>query len=141
MRWDSLSHPNLTTLRLRNICFYGPSDTGAEGFIVRHAASLTALSISTCMIGNYENDPNPKISADVLYHFQENLINLKHFTLFPTPGQMSQTKPRDFNYKRFMGGQEYKSLLDHKESEPGTDVEAYESLQNIIKSRRLKEQD
>jgi len=99
------------------------------------------------MIGNYENDPNPKISADVLYHFQEGLINLKDFTLFPTPGQMSRTKPRDWNYKyfaRLMGGQEYKSLLDHKESEsePGTDVEAYESLQNIIKSRRrLKEQD
>ena len=88
--WDSLSHPNLTTLRLRNICFYGPSDTGAEGFIVRHAASLTTLSISTCMISNYENDPNPKISADVLHHFQKDLINLKDFTLL---GQMSQPSP------------------------------------------------
>ena len=39
-----------------------------------------------------------------------------------------------------MGGQAYKSLLDNMESEPGTDVEAYESLQNIIESRRLKEQ-
>jgi hypothetical protein len=85
------------------------------------------------MISNYENDLNPKISADVLYHFQKDLINLKDFTLL---GQMSQTKPRDLNYKyfaRLMGGQEYKSLLDHKESEPGTDsVEAYESLQNSI---------
>ena len=75
----------------------------------------------------------------------ETTVAERALTLFPTPGQMSQTKPRDLNYKyfaRLMGGQEYKSLLDNKESEPGTDVEAYESLQNIIKSRpRLKEQD
>lgn len=143
--WDSLSYPNLTTLRLRNICFYGPPNTGIEGFIVRHAASLTKLAISTCVIANYENDPNPKTSTDVLYHFQEKLKNLKEFTLVPTPGQMRQTKVQrdiDVNYlAHLIGGQEYKSLLDDNESESaGTDIEAYQHLQNTIHSRRRSEQ-
>lgn len=139
--WDSLFYPNLTTLRLRNICFYGSPNTGAENFIVRHAASLTSLWICNCMIGNYDDDPNPKTSAKVLYRFGEKLTNLKDFSLFPTPGRMQHTKFRDIDLRRVahcLGGQGYKSLLKDEDSE-STDVEAYQSLQNAVNLRRRLE--
>lgn len=139
--WDNLSFPNLSTLKLRSICFYGPPDTGAEGFIVRHAATLTKLEIDTCMIANYDHNPNPKTSADVLHHFQAELKNLQEFTVVPTPGQTPPPKTRDISIKylsHLLGGQGYKCPLDHNQDQ-GTDVYVYESLQDSIKSRRRLE--
>lgn len=139
--WDSLFFSNLTALRLRNICFHGSPDTGAENFIVRHAASLTSLWISTCVIANYDDEPNPKTSAGVLNHFAEKLTNLKDFNLFPTPDPTQQTKFQDTELRYFMhllGGQGYRSFSSDQESK-GTDVEAYQSLQNAVTLRRGSE--
>ncbi|KAI0065717.1 hypothetical protein BV25DRAFT_1913164 [Artomyces pyxidatus] len=139
LSFADIHYPHLTHLSLQSVLF--EDGTGAEAFILAHAATLTALTLTFCRIAFSEDDDEPdRTWADVYRALSEGLVNLRQLEVKESWEGMdypdANPNGRKLRYVKMDSGWGWNGHFDHGEDTwSGGDALALEEFREVIRAK------